>query len=183
MTPMVFLSNIQKLVSAFYCACSLDENITVSDPAQYISFINATCNYRNVYELINEGVNLSCSINEKLKTFSAEPLRNEQPQLPAPSIDKNQLRQTIKSGSVKIRITNNAPEATIYYTIDGSMPNISSKTGDSIVVESGFTDDWHKEPPKNVTIKVVAYKDGVFSDIETFALQLKKGNPFAGRQI
>ena len=177
MTPMAFLSNIQKLVSAFYCACSLDENITVSNPAQYISFINATCNYRNVYELINEGVNLSYSINEKLKNFSAEPVFNEQRQLPAPSIDNSQLHQVVRSGSVKIRITNNAPESTIYYTTDGSKPNQSSKVGDSIVVESGFKDDRHKESPKDITIKVVAYKDGIFSEVKTFVLQLKKGDP------
>ena len=127
---------------------------------------------------------MSYLINEKVKTFSAEPLRQvEPPSLPAPSIEKSQLRQMIKFGNAQIRVTNNAPGATIYYTIDGSMPNQSSKSGNTIVIESGFTDDWHKEPPKNVTIKVVAYKDGICSEVETYDAQIRKGNPFAGKQI
>lgn len=149
MTPMIFLSCLQQLASAFYCACCLDEYITVSNPEQYISFINTSCNYKNTYKIIREGVNLSYLINEKVKTFSAEPIRQvEPPSLPAPSIEKSQLRQMIKFGNAQIRVTNNAPGATIYYTIDGSMPNQSSKSGNTIVIESGFTDDWHKEPPK-----------------------------------
>lgn len=183
MTPMTFLSNIQKLVSAFYCACYLDEYITVSDPAQYISFVNTSFSYRNAYEIINEGVNLAFSISEKMKTFSAEPIHVQNLSLPAPSIEKGQLRQIIKSGSVQIRVTNNAPGATIYYTIDGSVPNQSSKSGNTILIESGFTDDWHKESPKDVIIKVIAYKDGVFSEVETYNVQIRKGNPFAGKQI
>lgn len=183
MTPMTFLSNIQKLVSAFYCACYLDEYITVSDPAQYISFVNTSFSYRNAYEIINEGVNLAFSISEKMKTFSAEPIHVQSLSLPAPSIEKGQLRQIIKSGSVQIRVTNNAPGATIYYTIDGSVPNQSSKSGNTILIESGFTDDWHKESPKDVIIKVIAYKDGVFSEVETYNVQIRKGNPFAGKQI
>ena len=89
----------------------------------------------------------------------------------------------IKFGNAKIKVTNNAPGSTIYYTIDGSIPNLSSKSGNTIIIESGFTDDWHKEPPKNVIIKVVAYKDGISSEVETYNVQIKKGNPFAGKQI
>lgn len=183
MTPMTFLSYIQKLVSAFYCACYLDEYITINDPAQYISFINTSYNYGNAYEIINKGVNMSFSIKEKIKTFCVEPIHVANHILPAPSIDRDQLRQIIKFGSAQIKITNNAPGATIYYTIDGSIPNQSSKSGDTIIIESGFTDDWHKEPPKNITIKVIAYKDGIFSEVETYNAQIKKGNNFAGKQI
>lgn len=183
MTPMDFLAELQKLVSAFYCACSLDDNITINDPAQYISFINTPYNYRNVYEIINKGIELSLSINEKIKAFSAEPVREEHPSVPAPSISNNQLRQTVKSGNAQVKITNNAPGATIYYTIDGSNPTQSSKSGNTIVIDSGFTDDWHKEPPKNVTVKVVAYKDGMSSEIETYKVLIKKGNPFGGPAI
>ena len=183
MTPMDLLSELQKLVSAFYCACTLDDNIDVSDPAQYVSFINTPYNYRNVFEIINKGVDLSLSINEKIKAFSVGFVHEEIPTVPAPSISNTQLHQTVKAGNVQVKITNNAPGATIYYTIDGSSPTKSSKSGNTIVVDSGFTDDWHKEPPKNVTVKIVAYKDGAFSDIETYNVQIKKGNPFAGKQI
>lgn len=184
MVPMTFLSHIQKLVSTFYCACCLDDYITISDPAQYISFINTSCNYRNIYEIISNGVNLSCVINEKIKNFSVEPVNHAgESLLPSPSIETGQLRQMIKFGSAKIKVTNNAPGSTIYYTIDGSIPNQSSKSGNTIIIDSGFADDWHKEPPKNTTIKVVAYKDGIFSEVETYNVQIRKGNPFTGKQI
>lgn len=185
MTPMAFLANIQKLVSAFYCACYLDENITISEPAQYTSFINVSCNYRNVYELICEGISLSFTIHEKIKAFGAEPASYvEDIVIPSPSIEKGQLRQTIKCGSVKVKVTNNAPGSTIYYTTDGSIPNQESSAGNTIVIDSGFTDNRHREPPKNVTIKVIAYKDGRSSKVETYAMQLSKGTlPFNGRNI
>ncbi|NPD91723.1 FN3 associated domain-containing protein [Xylanibacter muris] len=184
MTPMTLLSYLQKLASAFYCACSLDDYINISDPQQYLSFINTPYNYRNSYETIREGLDLSFTINEKVKSFCAEPvITAEKPFLAAPSIEKGQLRQLIKYGSVQFKITNNAPGSTVYYTIDGSMPNQSSCSGNTIVVESGFADNWHKEPPKNITIKVIAFKDGVFSDVETYNAQIRKGNPFAGKQI
>lgn len=184
MTPKALLSKLQKLAGAFYCACHLDEYITVSDPAQYISFINLSYNEKNAYEIISEGVDLSFSICEKIKSFSAEPVRHvEHTYLPTPTIEKGQLHQTIKSGSVHIKITNNAPGSTIYYTTDGGTPNQSSKSGHTIEIESGFKDDWHKEPAKEITIKVVAYKDGAFSDVGTYNVQIRKGNPFAGKQI
>lgn len=183
MTPMDFLAELQKLVSAFYCACSLDDNITISDPAQYISFINTPYNYRNVYEIINKGIELSLSINEKIKAFSAAPVCEEHPSVPAPSINKNQLRQAVECGEVKVRITNNAPDATIYYTIDGSNPTQSSKSGNIIIIDSGFKNNYSKEPNKNVMVKIVAYKDGVFSDIMTYNVQIKKGKSFDGPAI
>ena len=183
MTPMGFLAELQKLVNAFYCACSLDENITISNPAQYVAFINTPYNYGNAYEILRKGVSLCFSINEKIKAFSAEPVHDELSSLLSPSVSKNQLRQTIKFGSAQVKVTNNAPGATIYYTVDGSTPNQSSRSGSVITIDSGFTDDWHKEPPKNVTIKLVAYKDGMFSDVETYNVQINKGNPFTGINI
>lgn len=184
MTPKAFLSNLQKLASAFYCACCLDEYITVSDPAQYISFINLSYNERNAYETISEGVELSFSICKKIKSFSIEPAsRVEHIYLPTPTIEKGQLRQMIKSGSVHIKVTNNAPGSTIYYTTDGSTPCQSSKSGHIIEIESGFKDDWHKEPTKEITIKVAAYKDDKFSEVGTYNVEIRKGNPFIGKQI
>lgn len=182
MTPMAFLGNIQKLVSSFYCACSLDDYITISEPAQYLSFINISCNYQNVFETIQNGVSLSYVINEKVKNFIAEP-HTADSILPSPTIEKGQLRQMVKFGSAIIKVTNNAPGSTIFYTLDGSIPTQASKSGDIITIDSGFTDDWHKEPPRNITIKIVAYKDGIASEVETFSAQIKKGNPFNGKQI
>lgn len=184
MTPMSLLANLQKLVSAFYCACSLDEYIAISAPDQYVSFINTVYNYKNAYKIISDGVRLSLLIHDKIRTYSAEPAcRVEKEVVLPPSIERRQLSQMIKYGAAQIEITNNAPGATVYYTTDGSTPTKSSKSGNMIVVESGFADNWHKEPPKSVVIKVVAYKNGTYSEVETYNAIIKKGNPFTGRQI
>lgn len=184
MSPMTLLSYIQKLSSAFYCACTLDEYIDINDPEQFISFINTPYNFRDSYATIRRGVNLSLTINERIKSFDAEVVEHSEEQaLAAPSIEKGQLRQMIKFGNAQIRITNNAPGSTIFYTTDGSVPNHSSKSGNVVTVDSGFSDNWHKEPPKKVVIRVIAFKDGVYSNVETFEVVIKKGNPFTGKQI
>lgn len=184
MTPMGLLGNVQKLVSAFVCACTLDEYINIGEPQQYISFINAPYNYKDSYRIIRDGIGLSLVIKEKIEMFQPEvaPPKEESRILP-PSIENGQLKQTVKFGSVKYKITNNTPGATVYYTTDGSTPNQSSKSGNFITVESGFTDNWHKEPAKVVVIKLIAYKDGAHSEVETYEAQIKKGNPFTGKQI
>lgn len=184
MTPMAFLGHIQKLVSSFYCACRLDEGIDLSEPEQYVSYINAPCNYRNVYELISKGVDLSYSINERIKMFDEVPVTHvENSVIPAPSIDSRKLRQKVEYGSVTIPVTNNAPGSTIHYTVDGSMPDPSSKSGNTIVIESGFSKDWHGEPPKKVTVKVIACKGGKCSETATFNVQIMKGKSSPDIQI
>lgn len=175
MTPMELLANMQQLAGAFYCACSLDESVKISDPAQYLTFVNAPYNYKDAYEIIAKGAALAYSINEKLNSFDAEPeLVVEDNTIAAPSIEKGQLEKRARSGAVKVQIINNAPGATVYYTTDGSKPTKSSMSGTVVTIESGFADSWQKEPMKHITIKAVAYKDNTFSDIATFEVKIKK---------
>ena len=184
MTPAGLLSKLQRLVSAFYCACSLDENIKISDVQQFVSFVRAPYSYRNSYAVIRHGVDLAMAINERIISSSEiEDSQEATPLLAPPAIEKGQLRQVVKYGSVQIKVRNNAPGATVYYTTDGSKPGLHSKSGETIVLESGFSDDWHKEPPRNVVINVVAYKDGVYSEVGTYEAVIRKGNPFSGKQI
>lgn len=184
MTPAALLSSIQRLVSAFYCACSLDEHIKISDVQQFVSFIRAPYSYRDSYAVIREGVDLAMVINERIISSSEiEDSPEPTPLLAPPVIEKGQLRQIVKYGSVQIKILNNAPGATVYYTTDGSRPGLHSKSGETVVLESGFSEDWHKEPPKNVVINAVAYKDGIYSEVVTYEAVIRKGNPFSGKQI
>lgn len=179
MTPMALLGNIQKLVGAFACACTLDEYVNLGEPERYFCFARVPYNYMDVYCKIREGLDLCRLICDKVRVFDAvAPERIE-----APVIDPSQLRQTIRYGGVKIKVTNNTPGATVYYTTDGSEPGTSSRTGTTISLESGFSEDWHKEPDKKFVIKVMAYKDGASSRIETYDALVRKGNPFEGRQI
>ncbi len=183
MSPMNLLGNIQKFVGSFVCACTLDEYINIGEPQQYYSYIRKPYNFKDAYKLIQEGLELSLSINDKIEKFQSVEPTSYPDQLQAPTIEKKQLNQIIKYGSVKIKITNNTSGATIFYTTDGSTPTPSSKSGGTILIESGFSEDWHKEPDKHVTIKVVAYKDGKSSNVETYEAQIRKGNPFDGIHI
>ncbi len=178
MSPMAFLGNIQKFVGSFVCACAVDEYITLGEPQQFYSYIRKPYNFKDAYRVIQEGLELSLSIKDKIEKFEPHVV-----QIQAPIIEKDQLKQIIKYGSAKIKITNNTSGATIFYTTDGSTPTQSSRSGDTIIIESGFSEDWHKEPPKIVIIKVVAYKDGKSSNVETYEAQIRKGNPFDGIQI
>ncbi len=183
MSPMAFLGNIQKFVGSFVCACTVDEYINIGEPQQFYSYIRKPYNFKDAYKVIQEGLELSLSIKEKVEIFKSIAPEPHVVQIQAPTIEKDQLKQIIKYGNAKIKITNNTSGATIFYTIDGSTPTQSSRSGDTIIVESGFSEDWHKEPPKIVTIKVVAYKDGKSSNVETYEAQIRKGNPFDGKQI
>lgn len=182
MTPMSLLANIQKFISSFVCGCIADENITIGDSPTLLSYIVKPYNIKDAYAIIREGLEMCMDISNRLSSFGNVE-QTPRTTIEAPFIDKSQLRQTVKYGMVRINVQNNAPGATIYYTTDGSMPSQSSSSGNVVAIDSGFTDDWHKEPTKVVTIKLMACKDGLCSNVETFEVQIKKGNPFAGKQI
>lgn len=68
------------------------------------------------------------------------------------------------AGEVKkdtvVAITNNTEGATVYYTLDGSEPTTAS---------TEYTDATVIKVTENVTVKAIAYKDGIASDIVTAA--------------
>ena len=66
MTPMELLANVQKCVSAFTCACELDDYIDLADADKFRSYIYAPYNYKDSYQRIKEGLDLCFSINEKV---------------------------------------------------------------------------------------------------------------------
>lgn len=183
MTPMTFLGNIQKCVSSFVCACNLDDYINIGEPETFLNYINSPYNFKNVYKMIKEGVKLCSEIYEKINNFDNVEQSPKHTEIEAPYIEKEQLRQIIKYGNAKVKITNRTPGAIVYYTTDGSIPSESSMNGTTVTIESGFTDDWHKEPPRVITLKVVAIKDGISSKVETYEVHIRKGNPFEGRKI
>lgn len=184
MTPMQLLGNVQKFVSSFLCACVLDENINIADPEPFMNYIDAPYDFKNVYRKIKDGLQLSASISLKVENFAAvAPESKPRNIVPAPSLSKSQTHKIVKYGSVDFIITNNAPGSRVFYTTDGSLPNKNSATGTTITVQSGFNDNWHKEPPRKLTIKAISILDGVSSEIASFDVEIKKGNPFAGPEI
>lgn len=183
MTPMSLLANVQKFIGSFVCGCTVDDFINLGEPQLFLSYIVKPYNYKDAYTIIREGIEMCIDINTRIVTFDNIEQSHSHLSVEAPFIDKNQLMQTVKCGVVKINIQNSTPGAIIYYTTDGSNPSPRSKSGNVVTIDTGFTNDWHKEPAKVVTIKVMAIKDGISSDIETFEAQIKKGNPFSGKQI
>ena len=183
MTPMMLLGNIQKCVSGFVLACSLDDYITIGEPEVFQNYIRTPYSYKNVYQKIQEGLELCTSISVKIEGFSVQEPSTAPVVLEAPSIPKKQLKQAVEYGPVFVKIQNNAPGSIIHYTTDGTNPSSSSKSGDTITLDSGFRNDWHKEPQKSFTIKLISIKDGRQSDVATFQLEVKKGKSFDGPSI
>lgn len=172
MTPMGLLSNVQKCVSAFTCACELDDYIELADAEKFRNYIYAPYNYKDAYLKIKEGLDLCFSIKEKVGKL------NEGPQAPttieAPTIPDSQLIKRCTNSKAKVQITNNVAGATVYYTIDGGEPTQASKSGVMIQLDSGFNNSRKREPDKVITVRVKAFLNGISSNTNTYEITLQK---------
>ena len=176
MTPMGMLSNVQKFVSAFTCACDLDDYLELEDADTFRNYVRKPYNYKDVYPLIVEGLGRCYQICEKIDKINAAPAQAPaKPGIPdAPTIDDSQLVKKCSNTTAKFVITNNAPGSTVYYTTDGSEPTESSKKGTSVKLESGFNTARTKEPDKVFTIKVKAVLNGISSRTNSYQVTLVK---------
>ncbi len=88
MTPMSFLGNVQKCVSAFVCACALDEHLSLGEPELFKNFVGTPFNYKEAWNKIKEGIGLCKSINTKIDAFNeiktVQPEKPKIEQLPQP---------------------------------------------------------------------------------------------------
>ena len=175
MTPMMLLSLVQKCVSAFTCACDLEDSISLENADDLRAFVQRPYNYKNAYATIKEGIDICFRISENVNNFQSAPQPQSAPgALPAPTLDDSELVKLCGNSIVKIPVINNAPGATVHYTVDGSEPNESSKKGLMIIVENGFKRARVAEPDKTITIKLKAYKNGVASQTTTFQVTMIK---------
>jgi len=172
MTPMVLLSNVQKCVSAFTCACELDEYIELEDADRFRDFVYAPYNYKDAYQRIKEGLELCYEINEKIEKLNETPRKPNA--IEAPTISESQLYIKCSSNKTKVQITNNVPEATVYYTTDGSEPTKNSKSGQLIHIDCGFNNSRKKEEDKTIVVKVMATQNGLDSKTNTYIITLHK---------
>lgn len=172
MTPMMLMSNVQKCVSAFTCACELDDYLELEDVDKFTNYIYAPYDYKDAYQKIKEGLDLCFSINEKvgkLKEVTKSPSIVE-----APTISDSQLIKKCTTSKARIQITNNVSGATVYYTIDGSEPTQASKSGQVIQIDCGFNNSRKREPDKVLVVKVKAVLNGVSSNTNTYEITLQK---------
>lgn len=173
MTPMMLLGNIQKYISGFLCACTLDEGLDLMEADTYRNFIDAPFNYKEVNNRIKEGLNLCNVICEKIEKF--KDFTHVEEKIEAPTISNANLFKKCTNSKVRIPVENNAPGSTIYYTIDGSEPTNSSNTGNTIIFSSGFVGGRDKEEDdKYVVIKIKAILNDISSVTNTYKIRLQK---------
>ena len=190
MTPMMLLSNVQKCVSAFTCACDLDETLELADAKMFRSYVLAPYNYRDAYQRIKVGLEICFSISEKVSKLSEgqpvrqEPLQAEPARPEAPTIAPDKLNQECNTSETAIPILYNNPAATVYFTVDGSEPTIHSiraprtKTGFTAKFDNGYRKEKGKEADKSVIMKIFAVVDGVNSQTANYTIMLHKGLKF-----
>ena len=171
MTPMGLLANVQKCVSAFTCACELDDYIDLADADRFRNYIYAPYNYKDSYQRIKEGLDLCFSINEKVSKL------NDGPQTPstieAPTIANSQLIKRCTNSKARVQITNNVSGAMVLFSIDGTEPS-QSLNGQTLQLESGFNNSRKREPDKVVMVKLKAVLNGIESNTNTYEITLQK---------
>lgn len=173
MSPMELLGNVQKCVSGFVLACSLDEYIDLAEPELFRDFVQIPYNYKSVYKVIRDGLELCASIRIKIESFAA--VEPKQPQsLSVPTISADQLNQKTKTGKVKLVIGNVPEGATLFYSADGSEPSIISNKGNTITVDPHFKADKNPEPDKQMTVKLRYEYDGSQSKIGIYQINIHK---------
>lgn len=189
MTPMVLLSNVQKCVSAFTCACDLDDNLELDDPNKFNEFVRAPFTFKDAYQRIELGLELCFSITEKIDKIikssptKQEPIYTEPAKTPAPVIAKEDLEQQCSTPETTMPVLCSDSSATIYFTTNGTIPTIKSETAkrtkNSFVIkfDNGFTQKG-KEKERSVTIKLMAVSGGTNSSISSYNVVLHKSTKF-----
>lgn len=158
-TPMSFLALVQECVSAFYCACMLDECLSLSDADKFDEYVRTPYNSRDVYAKIKEGLALSATICQKLEDFVAVPtLDNEKVQ--EPYIPESELHQFAVSNDVKVEVRGVMPGATCFYSTDGTEPSTPLKNERYVVLDPGFNKTRTKEQDRHYLVKLRAVTNG-----------------------
>lgn len=190
MTPMTLLSNVQKCVSAFTCACDLDETLELSDAKMFRGYVLAPYNYKDAYQRIKVGLQFCYSITEKVDRMATqappkqEPKTADQAKLAAPTIPSSKLSQECSTSETTVPIIYAVEGATVHFTTDGSTPTPRSpkaskaKKGFSVKFDNGYRKEKGKEADKTITIKLVALVDGVTSNIASYDIMLHKSLKF-----
>lgn len=177
MTPMTLLSNVQKCVSAFTCACDIESSIILSNEKMFRNYVVAPYNYQDAYQRIKVGLELCFSIDqmiEKLEVKKKETAAPRQESLGAPYIPEDQLYQNCKSRNVSITVVNPVSGAKVFYSIDGSNPSRALPSNGKLVVSNNFNKKKVPENDQELTIMLKAVMKGISSDVSTFVVTLHK---------
>ncbi len=177
MTPMTLLSNVQKCISAFTCACELDSSLELADAEKFRNYVYAPYNYKDAYQIIKTGLDLCFSIREKVGKLSEINFSSEK--YPSPTISSEHFVKKCSSPSTTIPINCALPDATVFFTIDGSEPTRSSmkaqkgRNGLAISFKNGFRGGG-RETDKKLIVKLKAITGDTETGTGVYELLLKK---------
>ena len=189
MTPMALLAQVQKCVSAFTCACDMDDTLELTDAKMYRSYVLAPYTYKEAYQRIKIGIDICAAIGEKVDKLAESRPRQESPRVDparpaAPTIQPSQLRQECATSETALPVSYNIPNATICFTTDGSEPNANSqrasrtRNGFTVKFDNGFRKEKGKEEDKRARIKIIAVVDGISSLSNSYDILLHKSLKF-----
>ena len=179
LTPMSLLGNVQKFVAAFTTACTVDKYLRLEDAESLRQYILKPYNEKDVYALINEGLNLCLSISRRIDGLEAKEPEKPKPstKLPAPSIADEHLTKNCNRSVISIPVINPVPEAMVLFSTDGgaSFKAATNKgQGFFISIKNRFKPERTSEPDQELVVKLKATLNGDESDISTFTLILHK---------
>ena len=175
MTPMDLLAHVKKTILAFTAACDLDEYLNLADADTFRNYALNSYSHKELYQKIKEGLEICLSINEKISKIQVKE-KPETPvaKLPAPTINDEYLHQNCSSCSNSIPVTLPAPGATVFYSTDGSEPNLQLAANGAITFDNGFNKKMIPESDKTITIKLKAVANGITSEVASYTITLHK---------
>ena len=183
MTPMTLMSNVQKCISAFTCACELDDYLELEEAEKFVNYIYTPYNYKDAFIRIKEGLALCISISEKVEKIGS--IQSKTKPIEAPSIAKAHMIQTCSTPNTIIPIIINAIiTPVILFTKDGQEPDSNSsrakrtQSGFEISFDNGFSGMKGKEPDKEIIIKLIAFENGILSPTTHYKVTLQKSLKF-----
>lgn len=174
MTPNSLLASVQKCVSAFTCACSLEPSLELEDTARLLDYVLIPYHYRDAYQRIQEGLDICFSVKEMLGQLKTEEPPKRKQTTGAPSISDDQLLQNCRMKTISIPVNSPSPDATVFYSIDGSEPTRKLPASKRISIENGFNKKKEAELDQHVTIKLKAVVNGTSSEVVSYVVTLRK---------
>jgi hypothetical protein len=83
-----------------------------------------------------------------------------------PEAPTSDLAETMYTSGQTLHLSSETDGATIYYTFDGSTPSITNQQAKAY--GTSLKIDGEDQVKQTITIKAIAYKDGVYSEVSTF---------------
>ena len=185
MTPMSLLARIQECVSAFYCACCLDDYLTLTEADRYQDYFLTPYDFKDCALRIDEGLALTADICQKLENFvEAAPIIEEPAEVSVPYVRENDLHIFATNNDVRLPILGLDPGAECYYSLDGSEPASPLADGRYVPLNPGFNKTRSKEEDRTYIVCLKAYMGSRPSQLATYEVVVTKDvNVWKGFQI